>query len=516
MPKKLEPPGSRQKKCLSADIFAGYSSLGEVRKSGDFKTDDTNIVKQCQISSAAEPAAENPIVSSGPLKVTECPPASKPGGISEKLSRIDSPGLSTPKGSNPPAGNQNPEAVEPGKPGGLLEVRYGGKGAPKFKRAKPVSSDVSTSENPFLYLINERKSSHRCQQRTYESHIANNESDSLGDRIERYRQAKVNTLELQKYLTIIDPYRAKKLVGCASHIWLREYLNYGQSRLKGGLFCGQPRLCQPCAIRRSSNLLRKLVEKVYYVLRTSNSPGAGSLPILPHLVTFTVKDGADLRERYDHLDSSIRFMAERARKYRNNPRNIRNEWSKAAGVYICHEFKRGEGSKLWHPHTHCLWLSEFRPNVEALRQEWFEITGDSFIVDVRPLNCAPHLYDAIKSGHWDSDKIINLLAADLKEVCKYTLKLSGMTPEDSYEAYQKLTGRHMVRTYGLLYGIDPSELLDNSEPDLDGPYLDHILQWHNDQYVSKGIRTNPQTISAAQTAIDAAAALNPVKAVKIG
>lgn len=492
MSKRLDPPGSRQKKGLNTAPVESYSNLGEIRKLLGLGTHDTTIGKSSQQTSSE----------------------------SEKPSRIDSDGLSALKGSIPPSESRNPNTIEPGKPGGNLEVGIGPTGAPKFRRAKPAFSgaEKSTSKNALSFLINEHKSSQPYLTRTYEKFIVNGKTEKIGEKIERFQVAKIVTQELQKYLTSIDPDRAAKLNYCGSYLWLREFLSYGEGRLKGGIFCGQPRLCQPCAIRRSSRLLRELVHKVFHVLSTVNKPGAGSLPILPHLVTFTVKDGADLKERYQHLDSSIRTMAERARRYRNNPRNIRNEWGAAAGVFLTHEFKRGSGSGLWHPHSHCLWLSELRPNVDNLRDEWYDLTGDSFMVDVRPLDCTPKIYDAIHSRCWNPDYLLPLLAGDLVEVCKYTLKMSGLSPVDAYQAFQSLSGLHMVRTYGSLYGINPAELQvsSESETDLDGPFIDHILQWQQNHYITKTLRTDAGTVQSINDAVNYAAIVNPVKRVKIG
>ena len=51
-----------------------------------------------------------------------------------------------------------------------------------------------------------------------------------------------------------------------------------------------------------------------------------------------------------------------------------------------YEIKRGQGSGLWHPHLHMIAGREVEPDAEMLSREWHEITGDSFIVDVRPIS----------------------------------------------------------------------------------------------------------------------------------
>jgi hypothetical protein len=92
-------------------------------------------------------------------------------------------------------------------------------------------------------------------------------------------------------------------------------------------------------------------------------------------------------------------------------------------------------------------LCEVPPEEGQLSREWHEITGDSFIVDVRPID--------------QSD-----LAAGFCEVFKYALKFSDMSPADTFEAFTVLEGKRLIGSAGCFRGVVvPDELVD--EP-LDG------------------------------------------------
>ena len=63
-----------------------------------------------------------------------------------------------------------------------------------------------------------------------------------------------------------------------------------------------------------------------------------------------------------------------------------------------------------------IWLCHEAPDAYKLSQEWEGLTGDSFIVDVRPM-------------HGEIDGFL--------ETFKYALKFSEMPLADNWEAFQK-------------------------------------------------------------------------------
>ena len=100
------------------------------------------------------------------------------------------------------------------------------------------------------------------------------------------------------------------------------------------------------------------------------------------MVTLTVKDGENLSERFTHLRKALK-------KYQNSAgmrlkaKDRSNMQSSAAGGVMSIEVKRGRNSGLWHPHVHMIWLCNQAPSASQLSKEWLELTGDSYIVDVR-------------------------------------------------------------------------------------------------------------------------------------
>jgi hypothetical protein len=98
-------------------------------------------------------------------------------------------------------------------------------------------------------------------------------------------------------------------------------------------------------------------------------------------------------------------------------------------------------------------LAETEPDQEQLAQEWHAITGDSFIVDVRPIDQA--------------DPVSGFI-----EVFKYAVKFSDQGPEDTVHAWETLRGRRLLASAGLFRGVVVPEDLTDSTEDLDGlPFL---------------------------------------------
>ena len=64
-------------------------------------------------------------------------------------------------------------------------------------------------------------------------------------------------------------------------------------------------------------------------------------------------------------------------------------------------------------------LAETEPDAERLAREWHQITGDSFIVDVRPIS--------------QDDPVSGFI-----EVFKYAVKFSDQEPADTVHAWQQL------------------------------------------------------------------------------
>lgn len=280
------------------------------------------------------------------------------------------------------------------------------------------------------------------------------QSEGFEQRKGRLGYAKKRAVTMANFLEDLAPRRAEKLKGCASYLLFRDYFTVGQMKLSAGMFCQQHLLCPLCARLRAGRVLRKYTERIEHVLKTEN--------VKVGILTFTVKNGADLDERSKHLLSSFKTLSAKARKIRNGSRHV-TEFSKFSGGVASMEVKRGAKSGLWHPHIHAVVLITEKVSMENLRAEWHEVTGDSMNVDLRLVNSS-------KNGQPEK------LVEDLQEVFKYAMKFADMTIEDNWEAFRTLRGKRLLRPWGKLWGVKvPEDLTDENELSKDLPFTERLI-----------------------------------------
>lgn len=255
---------------------------------------------------------------------------------------------------------------------------------------------------------------------------------------------------------------AAELQGCGSVLVFRNYLDVDRIRLHAARFCKRDKLCPFCAIRRGAKLLRRYAERVSQMLEARPAWGAGAC-----MVTFTIKNGSDLVERFDHLRRSMKTLMDRRKNQLTRGQGY-TEASAAAAAVSSVEIKRGRGSQLWHPHSHQAWFGERMPDQERLRAEWAEITGDSHQVDVRPF----HFREAGLAPTVDN------IAPDFAEIFKYAVKFSTMTLHDAWDAHCQLRARRLVFSFGQLYGVEePDDLTDEQLQEEDVPFIDMVYAY---------------------------------------
>jgi hypothetical protein len=245
------------------------------------------------------------------------------------------------------------------------------------------------------------------------------------------------------------------LKNCASYLVFHEYLSIEEIRLVKAHTCKQHLLCPFCAMRRSGKFVAMNIPKVEQVVNENRSR-------IPAMVTFTVKNGPNLRERFNHLRRAHKRLNQRRRNALKG--QLHSEWSKVAGGITSYEFtKKDEGD--WHPHIHALVMLDDFIDQKALSAEWLDITGDSFIVDIRRIKGKPN------AGGLD-------IASGLLEVCKYALKFHDMSLPDTWIAYNVLKTRRLVDSFGLLRGVKlPDNLLDDP---LEGvPYIERHYKYQH-------------------------------------
>jgi hypothetical protein len=289
--------------------------------------------------------------------------------------------------------------------------------------------------------------------------------EALPTRAERYGKAKKRALEVLEYAkSAVDRGQhfdipLKRLELCGEYLVFHHYPAVNQVRLHAARFCKMHILCPLCAIRRGSKALGAYLPK-YEALRASR-------PLLrPFLVTFTVKDGSDLVERFKHLQQSMHELWKRRFRSRGSVLEL------VEGAVWSYEVKKGRNSGLWHPHAHMVAMAPAAPCSVRLAQEWLDITGDSFMVDVRPID-------------------IDDPAGGFMEVFKYALKFSDMDEADTVEAYRSLRKRRLVASAGAFRGIEiPDQLTDEPLDDL--PFVEYFFRYFDGGYgLDRGRGTRP-------------------------
>ena len=290
------------------------------------------------------------------------------------------------------------------------------------------------------------------------------EARLLGERIARYGVAHARSQAMLEHLREAPSHASIKtaagLATCGNYLHFREYFTVGKVRLHSASFCRQHLVCPLCAIRRGAKALGAYLTR-WQVLQQDRPD------LRPYLLTLTVKNGDDLEERQAHLSKSLRKLLTHRRHFNGGiPRAPWTELCKAEGaVYTLELTNKGKG---WHPHCHMIVLATSQPSQTDLSAEWHKITGDSMVVDCRPI-----LGDPVEG---------------FMEVFKYAVKFSDLTLAVNWHAAQILKGKRLLNSLGLFRGVDiPESMLD--EP-LDGlPYLDRFYRYLGDEYQLDELRT---------------------------
>lgn len=271
--------------------------------------------------------------------------------------------------------------------------------------------------------------------------------EALPKRVNRYGKAKNNALDIAKYIEGQGlAQRAQRLLSCGDYLVFRHYFTQDVVRLHSARLCMQHLLCPLCAIRRGAKALKSYLDR-WEIIQAHN--GA----LRPFLVTLTVKDGPDLAERFDHLHKAQRELWKRKQRGRGSALDG------VAGAVWSYEVKRGSGSGVWHPHLHMIALAETQPDQQEIADEWRNITGDSFVVDVRPIS--------------QEDPVSGFV-----EVFKYAVKFSEQDPADTLEAFMTLKGKRLLESAGLFRGVEvPHGSMDDTEDVSHLPYYDLLYRF---------------------------------------
>lgn len=308
------------------------------------------------------------------------------------------------------------------------------------------------------------------------------------------RQGQVSDFILKQTEKKSNPHLEKvneSLKECGSFLVFRHYFTLDVYKLVSGVTCKKHLLCALCAIRRAAKCIAVYSEKISQV-RTEQETELEEL-----MITFTVKNGEDLRERFDHLlDSMGKILQKRRASLVKKPLTF-TEMKHISGAVYSYEVTYSE-DKGFHPHCHMIALvpkgafEYTRVSVkgdsvlvplklwQGIVEDWKAITGDSFIIDVRKIESVemPLPGEGIKGTRLQA----------LIEVFKYALKMNRISKDhetDSeenvriqVEAYQILRGRRMIGSFGSLWGVKvPENLNDQPLTDAELPYVDLVYQY---------------------------------------
>jgi len=247
------------------------------------------------------------------------------------------------------------------------------------------------------------------------------------------------------------------LAGCGNYLHFREYFTVGKVRLHNAQFCKQHLICPLCAIRRGAKALGAYLAR--WEVIQSERPD-----LQPYLVTLTVKNGDDLSERQGHLTHALKRLMHHRRDFNAGTRGAPwSELCRAEGaVYTLELTNKGNG---WHPHCHMIVLAASQPSQSALSNEWLKITGDSMVVDVRPITGDP--------------------SEGFMEVFKYAVKFSDLSLQDNWQAAQLLKGKRLLGSFGLFRGVQvPESFVDEPLDSL--PFWDRFYRYMGGEYQFTG------------------------------
>lgn len=151
--------------------------------------------------------------------------------------------------------------------------------------------------------------------------------------------------------------KIERMDGCRSAGWFHRQISTGKIAVHARS-C-HVKFCPLCSSPRA-NTIRTNTERW---ITTADHP---------KMLTLTIKHSI-----FDSLADNLQMLYLGFRKLRRL-----QLWNRVKGGIWFFEIKRTKDG--WHPHLHVLLEGGFLPQ-HAIREDWHRITGDSFIVDIRPI-----------------------------------------------------------------------------------------------------------------------------------
>lgn len=278
--------------------------------------------------------------------------------------------------------------------------------------------------------------------------------------------------------------KAHRQEECCCHLILRQALE-GEDRdprIHAANFCMHRWTCPFCAAqlgaKKASHYAPRLAD-----LRLSDPRRR------VHFLTFTVRDGPDLRETFEILDRALKKLHKR---WENAKRGKSRSTLRAIKAMLGQvEVKRGSGSGLWHPHFHALVVTDEYLDYAELREVWAECVGDPQAWS-KFMPC--HTEKRLREGgrEWNRDELRAAFMKDLSEVIKYPFKIETDRPQDAWFCWSVLQSKRMTRTWGEIRQKAFDEL--NDEPlDWDQiKFVERMLSWNGEAYDVQELPNGPE------------------------
>lgn len=152
-----------------------------------------------------------------------------------------------------------------------------------------------------------------------------------------------------------------------------------------------------------------------------------------------------------HRDEPLADSLDRLYKSFSKLRRCKDWQAAVDGGAAFLEIKHGLDNRTWHPHLHIIAEGRYFQHAK-LKAAWYRATGDSYVVDIRPVRSAEHL---------------------LHYVTKYVSKPLDSsvyaTDDTLQEAMIAMHGRRTCLTFGNWRGLDLTDDKDETEWESIGP-----------------------------------------------
>ena len=219
--------------------------------------------------------------------------------------------------------------------------------------------------------------------------------------------------------------KASNIASCGHWKEIAHCQNCGTNYLSGFNTCKE-RFCPVCELKRSRLWFAKLVPIVEDLL---------SQGFYLNMLTLTIPDMPSLKDNLDCLMRTWRYMVGKSK-------GISSEFKKRfLGGIRCLEVKKGENSKLWHCHFHCIVIKSVPSrDFEFILQAWSRAYQ---VVTGTKINCNID----IRAFKFKSKEE---LLKNVLECCKYVSKFEWHIDDSVKELIEAMKGIRSVSSWGFM------------------------------------------------------------------